>query len=431
MKGNKIKTLTTLIALFFICLNSLGEEHEGWQAPPELGKTGRRGMNYDESRVPPYKLPELLKMLDGTNVTDAEMWTSRRRPEILELFKNEMYGRAPLERPEGMTFTLFDQDDKAIDGRATRKQVRINFTGKEDGPGLDLLIYLPNDVERPIPTFLTIEFKGNHNLHKDPAIRVNGGGNVQRGSRANRYPVEKILERGYGYAVFCYKDVAPDHSEGYKSGVYPVFDKPGERPADAWAAVTAWAWAMSRVMDYFETDDDIDHKRIAVQGLSRLGKTSLWAGARDTRFALAISTCSGSGGASLSSRNYGQSIKDLNSEFSHWTCENFKKYGDKTEDLTFDQHMLVALMAPRPVYVSSADTDLWADPRGEFLSCKHASAAYHLLGEKGLEADSMPALDQPINKGRIGYHIRTGGHSVNEYDWQCYMDFADRVLRRK
>ena len=182
-------------------------------------------------------------------------------------------------------------------------------------------------------------------------------------------------------------------------------------------------------MDYFETDNDIDHKRVGVQGLSRLGKTSLWAGARDERFAMAISTCSGSGGAALSSRIYGQTIKDLNGKFSYWTCANFKKYGGKTDELPFDQHMLVALMAPRPVYVSSANTDLWADPRGEFLSAQHASPAYHLLGKKGLEAESMPPLDKPINKGRIGYHIRTGGHSVNEYDWQCYMNFADRFLK--
>lgn len=433
----------TLIVLLLAGVNSLANEPESWRASPEIAKSYARmrrgrGLNFDESKVPPYKLPELLKMLDGAKVSNAKIWTDKRRPEILELFKKEMYGRAPLERPDGMSFKVFDRDAKALEGRATRKQVRINFTGKKEGPGLDLLIYLPNKAKRPVPTFLVIEFQGNHKLHKDPAIRVNyayerGRGKAiakkpERGTRANRYPIENILERGYGFASFCYCDVAPDRREGFKAGVYPVFDKPGKRPADAWGAITAWAWGASRAMDYFETDNDIDHKRVAVEGLSRLGKTSLWAGARDRRFALAISTCSGSGGASLSSRRYGQTVKDLQ-RFSYWTCTNFKKYGGKEGELTFDQHMLVALMAPRPVYVSSADTDLWADPRGEFLACKHATPAYRLLGHKGLEAESMPPLDKPINKGRIGYHIRTGGHSVNEYDWRCYMDFADRFLK--
>ena len=416
-------------------VTSYGDE-PGWRSPKNM--KGRSGMNYDESKVPEYTLPDLLKMLDGTTVS-KEMWAGKRRPEILELFKKEMYGRAPIERPDKLSFKVFDQDDKALEGKATRKQVRIRFTGKEEGPGLDLLIYLPNNVKRPVPTFLTLEFHGNHELHKDPAIRVNyayersRGKRIpkkpERGTRANRYPIEQIVERGYGFAAFCYGDVAPDRREGFKGGVYPVFDKPGKRPGDAWAAITAWAWGASRAMDYLETDKDIDHTRVAVEGLSRLGKTALWAGVRDERFALAISTCSGCGGAALSRRRYGESVSRLNKDFSYWTCDNFKKYSDKEDDLPFDQHMLIALMAPRPVYVSSADTDLWADPKGEFLSCKHASPAYQLLGLKGLEAEAMPPLDTPINKGRIGYHIRTGGHSVNAYDWKCYMDFADRFLK--
>jgi len=432
----------TLIALLLAGVNSFGNEPAGWLASPELVKKSsarRKGAMFDESKIPPYALPDLLKTLDGTKVSSPEIWTIKRRPEILELFKKEMYGRAPVERPEGLSFKVFDEDAKVLGGRATRKQIRINFTGKKDGPGLDLLVYLPNNVKLPVPTFLTVEFHGNHKLHKDPAIRINHADERTRGKaspkkpgrgiRANRYPIEKILERGYGFAAFCYGDVAPDRREGFKGGVYPAFDKPGKRPADAWAAITAWAWGASRAMDYFETDNDIDHKRIAVEGLSRLGKTALWTGARDERFALAISTCSGCGGAALSRRRYGESISRLNSRFSYWTCDNFKKYSNKEDELPFDQHMFVALMAPRPVYVSSADTDLWADPRGEFLSCKHATPAYQLLGKKGLESDSMPSLNKPINKGRIGYHIRTGGHSVNEYDWRCYMDFADRFLK--
>ncbi len=424
---------------------SRGDPDKGWAASPALVRAlskRRPDINYDEEKVSKYTLPDPLVMLDGTKVKDAEAWRAKRRPEVLELFRTHIYGNAP-GRPERLRFKVFDLDRNALGGQATRKQVTVLFTGEEEGVSMEILIYLPNaSRKRAVPVFVALNFYGNHAIHPDPGIRLSkswmrGGGKGvinnrategSRGARRSSFPVEEILARGYGLATIYYGDIDPDFHDGFKNGVHGAFDQPleGERAPDAWGSIGGWAWGLSRAMDYFETDDDIDHKHIAVMGHSRLGKTALWAGAQDERLALVISNNSGCGGAALSRRRFGETVKRINTSFPHWFCDNFKKYNDHEDDLLVDQHMLIALIAPRPVYVASADRDLWADPRGEFLSAKHASPVYHLLGTKGLESERMPALDSPIQKGKIGYHIRSGGHALAEYDWQRYMDFADK-----
>jgi hypothetical protein len=420
-----------------------GTNNDGWKASPELvAKLAKRGSetNYDEQKVPDYTLPDPLVMSDGTKVTNGQTWEARRRPEILELFKTYVYGRAPVDRPKDMTFKVFDLERQALGGLATRKQVEVNFTGQQDGPGMDILMYLPNERKRPVPTFVILNFGGNHTICSDPAIKLStswmrqGPGVVNnrataesRGKAAARFPVEEILKRGYGLATIYYGDIDPDFDDGFKNGVQPAFDRlrDGNRAPDAWGSIGAWAWGLSRAMDYFETDADIDHQRVIVLGHSRLGKTALWAGARDKRFAVVISNDSGCGGAALSRRKFGETVERINKSFPHWFCENFKKYNSKEDELPVDQHMLIALIAPRPVYVASANEDLWADPKGEFLACKNADAVYKLLGVKGLGSGLMPGLDSPLKTGTIGYHVRSGGHNLTEYDWQQYMDFAD------
>ena len=446
---SEIATVALLAGTWLVVLAAAAAQGEAaekradtWHADPDLVRSltkRRAGTLYDEAKVPDYTLPDPLAMADGTRVTDPKQWPARRA-EILDLFRTHVYGRAP-GRPEKMTFEVFDLADGALGGKAVRRQVAVRFTGTDDGPRMDLLVYLPAGAKGPVPAFLLLNFAGNHTVHADPGIRLstswmrNRSGVADhratektRGTAAKRFPIPLILARGYALATAYYGDIDPDHHDGFKNGVHGALDK-GERDPDAWASITAWAWGLARALDYLETDKSVDAKRVAVLGHSRLGKTALWAGARDERFAIVISNDSGCGGAALSRRAFGETVERINKSFPHWFCGNFKKYNSKEGDLPVDQHMLIALAAPRPVYVASADRDLWADPRGEFLSCKAADPVYRLLGTEGLPTDTMPPLDAPV-MGRIGYHVRTGGHDLSEYDWRQYLDFADKHFGR-
>ncbi len=395
--------------------------------------------NYDEGKVPQYSLPPLLTLANGTPVHDANTWLNRRRPEIMELYRTQVFGRAPARTPR-LRSEETSVDRQALGGKAVRKLVTIYFSSKPDGPKMDMLMYLPAKATGPVPMFLGLGFTGNQGVSIDPGIPLaeewvrdpasrqmvkRRAPETARGSAASRWQVETILEKGYGLAAIYYGDIEPDFDGGMKYGVRPLFFAAGQTaPApDEWGAISAWAWGLSRAMDYLSADRDVDAKRVAVIGHSRLGKTALWAGAQDTRFSIVISNDSGEGGAAISRREFGERTRNLNTSFPHWFCGNFKQYNDRESQMPVDSHMLLALIAPRPLYVASAQEDQWADPRGEFLAVVNASPVYELLGKKGIRTDRMPDIHQPIMH-TTAYHIRAGKHDITNYDWEQYLKFA-------
>ena len=398
--------------------------------------------NYDEAKVPSFVLPPLLTTQSGKTISNQEEWLRDMRPEVLAFFRDQVYGRIPHQGVK-VTFEIGSTNVEALGGLAVRKEIIMEFSESDATHRASLLLYTPKKATGPVPIFLGYNFYGNHTIIPDPEITLpdswvgnnptfgiynHQASEISRGVRSGRWPVLYLLSRGYGIANIYYGDIDPDYDDGFQNGVHALLNaKPG---INEWGSIATWAWALSRALDYFETDALVDASRVAVIGHSRLGKTALWAGAADQRFAMVISNNSGCGGAALSKRKFGETIKVINTVFPHWFCNNFKNYNDREEDLPVDQHMLLALIAPRPLYVASASQDQWADPRGEFLAARTAGKVYELFGQEGLKSTEMPPANQPDNQGRIGYHLRNGGHDLTYFDWQQYLDFADRHLKR-
>lgn len=401
----------------------------------------RRTTIYDEENVPGYQLPPLLKSQNGRTIKKVKQWEKVRRPELLRLFTQEVYGKIPGEMP-APNVIIHETQGSAFNGKAIRKQIDLIFSKNELELSVGILMYLPASAPNA-PVFLGYNFLGNHSVADDPNIRLteswvydhpslgivhNQVTEQSRGVSAENWPIEMILDAGFGLVTVYYGDVDPDR-DNFSDGIHPFFYKAGqEKPRpDEWGSMAAWAWGLSRVMDYLETDDRVNAQEVIVLGHSRLGKAALWAAATDPRFAMCISNNSGCMGAALSRRRFGETVAVVNSNFPHWFCGNFKKYSGYEDELPVDQHMLLALIAPRPLYVASATEDLWADPLGEFLSAKQASEVYQLYGLQGLQTDSMPAPDQPV-LDRISYHIRTGKHDITPFDWEQYLKFAQQQL---
>ncbi|MGB7580821.1 MAG: hypothetical protein WBL85_00025, partial [Sedimentisphaerales bacterium] len=348
-------------------------------------------------------LPDPLVMLNGDKVNDVDTWKQKRRPEILKLFETNVYGRTMIGRPAGMTWKVTAENRSDMNGLAITKTVTIYFTGKAGGPKMDVNIVLPaSAAKKPVPLIAIVEWAPKKQL---------------------------LLDHGYGLATFNAAQIEPDDKNGYIKSIRKYFAKPDQNQPgpDEWGAIGAWAWGLSRAMDYIVTDKDIDANRVCVAGLSRYGKVAMWAGAQDERFAIVFSGESGCGGAVIVRRGFGETVKSINGYAPHWFCQNFKTYNSRVNDLPVDWHMLVALMAPRPVYIATAEQDLWGDPRGSFLSAKYAEPVYQLFGKKGLGVEDMPPLETPVGV-TIGYHIRKGTHNLTDYDWQQFLNFADRHL---
>lgn len=406
-------------------------------AASAMAAPGPAGFNYDEASVPPYTLPDPLVAPDGSKISSAADWHSKGRPATMELIEREMFGKAP-PRP-ALSFRVEEAATPALEGKVLRKQLAISLNGKPDGPHMDLLLYIPAGASGPVPVIFGLNFRGNQGASKDPGIKLcrswlqddkkdgivnNRATEASRGCEAERWQIDYAASRGYGVATICYADIDPDFHDEWKNGVHALFPEiEAGRDGATWGSIAAWAWGMSLGMDYLEKETSVDAKRVICQGHSRLGKTALWAGARDTRFAAVISNDSGAGGAALNKRIFGETVARLNTSFPHWFCGNFKKYSDKEQDMAFDSHQLMALIAPRPLLITSATEDQWADPRGEFLGGLGADPVYRLLGTDGLAAKEQPAPDHLVNS-TIGYFLRTGPHDVTRADWGAYLDFA-------
>ena len=408
---------------------------------------GHQLFNHEESKVLPYTEPNPLVSDAGKPVRSAAAWSSVRRPEILKMLRQEMFGFAPSHKVH-FVVTRSSVDENALGGLAVRKQITLAVAGHSSAPCIHLLIYLPPHAAHRVPIFLGLNYGGNQSVSKDPGIAL---GTVwvaspanrlkllpqcatenMRGSAAAEWPIESILAHGYGFATLYDGDLEPDFDGGESYGfrALPELSEAGIQPAERWGALAVWAWGLSRALDYLGTDPGIDPARVAVIGHSRLGKSALWAGAQDQRFAMVISNESGKGGAALMKRNFGETVEHLNSRFPYWFCGNFKRYSNATQDLPFDSQFLLSLVAPRPLYVASAAGDFTLDAKGEFFAAVGAGPVYRLFGKEDLGTMDMPPVDRPIFH-QVGYHIRPGKHEMTSYDWDQYLKFANLHFRHQ
>ena len=401
--------------------------------------------NYDESEVRRYTLPDPLAGPDGAPAAAPEAWRTIARPHQRALVEANVYGRGLPAVPVHVVGDVERADvTLAGDVAATRLQARLRLGAAEDAPTTDVLLYLPRGA-RAVACFLCLNFRGNQAQHPDPGIRLASGWipddpkagiadnrstEASRGGTAQRWPVETMLGRGFGMATAYSGDTFPDRRDGRAASALASLGRPvaGDIPADEPGAIATWAWQLSRILDWLVTLPEIDETKVAIVGHSRLGKAALFAGALDERFAMVVSNESGCGGAALSRRNYGESVKRITSVFPHWFCPAFATFAGRETELPCDQHTLLALVAPRPLYVASAVDDRWADPRGEFLAAVAAEPAWKLFGRRGLGTAEWPAPDAPVGD-TIGYHVRSGPHELLAYDWERFADHADRHLR--
>ena len=369
----------------------------------------------------PECVPELMRMADGRPVETREMWEKERRPELLKIFTERMYGVRPEEKPRSLKFKTLSPDRSILGGAGVSRKVRATYEGTKGTNSFDFTLYLPSSAsaKAPVPAFVMICLR-KETAESDPESDV---------ELREQWPVAEILRRGYATAGFHKDQLSPDMDHANLLGVFSVYEemKP-YRSNSRWGTLSAWAWGASRVMDYLETVPEIDSGHVAVVGHSRGGKTALLTGVTDTRFAMACSNDSGCGGAKLNHMRLGNSehFSQIVRTFPYWFCPDFTLCVNRDDQIDFDQHEFIALIAPRLVCVASASEDAWAGPRGEFESARLASPAWKLYGLEGLGDDAaFPAPGGRVMKGCIEYHLREGKHRITDYDWGRYMDFAD------
>lgn len=361
-------------------------------------------------------IPQLKKTISGQKVDSVEVWEQYRRSEIIHLFSEYVYGVRPIERPKDLTFTVLEEKEFIESVGIKRKIIEIGFLNYK----FRAFGYVPSRCETKIPAFVYI-------MHEYQEERCD----LQNSLDCDFVAIDDIVRRGYGVFILPTSGIAPDWEAkaNYKKGVFPYLEPENYvRTDDSWATISAWSWGVSRVMDYLETDPVVDKSKVIAVGHSRGGKTALWAAATDTRFCCAISNDSGCAGAAMHRTKSGEHIKDIN--ITDWFCNNYKKFNDCEEMLPVDQHMLIASIAPRLCYVSSSSEDTWADPLAERDSCRLASEIYELYGMKGVELPDEPVeINIGYHGGSIGYHMKTGEHSITKEDWNQFLDFLDSKIK--
>lgn len=412
--------INLFFSLFLMFFGVKVHAQQSWQASSEtvenLSKT-RPAFNYFENKVPAYTLPEALTTQEGIKITNKDQWEKLRRPELLELFTNQVYGGVPNTSYHTKT-RVVKVDPKALNGEATLKLVAITFTNNSKSLTINLGLFIPNKVTQPVPAFLMI-------CNRNPDENID----FSRVNKSEFWPAEEIIARGYAVAAFYNGDVDPDNFDDFKNGIHGLLDT--KRTNESWGALAAWAWGASRCLDYLITEKAINANKIAVIGHSRGAKAALWAGATDKRFAMVLSNEAGCGGASLARRRFGETIAQVNKSFPHWFCTNYTRYNNNEDAMPIDMHELMALIAPRALYVAAASDDLWGDPKGQYLALYHSLPVYQLYKKDTRLPESMPAIDTRIQSGNVAYHVRDGGHNLLLKDWNFYMDFADEVFKNK
>lgn len=387
-----MKQFKILIALFLLIINV-------------------HAQNYDEAKVPAYTLPDVLKTSDNMSVTNKSLWEKVRRPEILTLFENNIYGQMP-KTYDSIQFSITNEEADAMKGKCRLKEVQIKVFKNGTSVKIDLTLFIPNNLKGKAPAFLLINNRDKNNT------------DARRTTKSGFWPADMVIDSGYAIAAFHVSDVAPDNKDSFQNGALKLY--PEQLNADnGMKAIGAWAWGASRVLDYLIKDRDIDAEKIAVVGHSRGGKAALWAAAEDQRFAICFSNCSGNSGAALARRRVGETISRINEHFPWWFCNNYKKYNDNEATLPVDQHMLISLIAPRPVYTTNASQDLWADPKGSYLSLINGAKVFSLYGIQVPLTPAPPPINSPIIKSPLGYHIREGIHDMTAYDWAQFIKFAN------
>ncbi len=418
LKSKLKKFLPLILCLIFISSLS-AQKKESWQASKETVEKLSKNQSefiYFEEKVPAYSLPDVLTTSTKQKTTGKKQWEKLRRPELLELFTTQVFGRVPNTQFQ-KTIKVVKVDPNAMNGAATLKLVDISISANSKSLTIHLGLFTPNKVPKPVPAFLLI-------CNRPAPENID----FTRQKKSEFWPAEEVIARGYAVAAFYNDDVDPDKHDNFQNGIHGLLDK--NRTAESWGTLAAWAWGASRCLDYLVTDKDIAANKVAVIGHSRGAKTALWAGATDERFAMVCCNEAGCGGSSLARRKYGETVERINKAFPHWFCTNYKNYSNRENEMPVDMHELMALIAPRALYVAAASDDLWGDPKGQYLALYHSVPAYQLYSKNTRLPEAMPPLNTPVAGGKIAYHVRDGIHNLTLKDWNFYMDFADVMLKK-